>query len=224
MRSFRFVSLFVALVAFPACAAAADRNGAQVEVAGQFGVPSGSYASADGAPLSDYFSSGPGFAVTGTLGLTRRFHLGVRYGVIRGSKDATASFADLAPEGSGLPGTGPFDVRRRLTTSEFGGLLQYRRTFKAGSQWYLEAGGGVLTFVEHVRVQQGGGELLDISGYQQDPMWTAGAGLSFRLRKNVDLTCGGRWLQAVSSDGDIWTSGDDPGFFEASLGLRYPNY
>ena len=35
-----------------------------------------------------------------------------------------------------------------------------------------------------------------IGGYQQAPMWGAGAGLSFRLRKNFDVVAAGRWCQA----------------------------
>ena len=223
MRSIRCLVCLLALVAFPALASAADRNGAQLELAGLFGVPSGSYSSAGGASLSDYFASGPGFSVTGTLGITRRFHAGIRYGVFRGSKDAAATFTDLAPAGSGVTGSGPFEARRTLTTSEFSGVLQYRRAIRPSAQWYLEAGTGLLTFVEHVRISDHGAGLFAIAGYQQDPMWTAGAGFSRRVHKNVDLVIGGRWLQAFSSDGDVFASGDDPGFLEASVGLRYPN-
>ncbi len=211
-------------MALPALAFAADRNGAQLEFTGLFGVPSGSYASADGASLSDYFAAGPGFGVTGSLGVTRRFHFGVRYGVFRGSKDSEATFTDLAPAGASLPGSGPFEAHRTLTTSEFSGVLQYRRAIRPSVQWYGEAGFGLLTFVEHVRLSENGTGLLALAGYQQDPMWTVGAGVSTRVRKNLDLVAGARWLQAMSSDGDVFASGDDPRFLEATLGLRYPNY
>lgn len=224
MRSIRSLLCLAALAASPTLVFAADRNGAQLELSGVFGVPSGSYASAGGASLSDYFSAGPGFGVTGTLGVTRRFHVGVRYGVFRGSKDADATLTDLAPAGASLPGSGPFQAHRTLTTSEFTFLLQYRRAIRPTAQWYLDGGAGLLTFVEHVRLSQAGEGLLTLAGYQQDPMWTVGAGFSARLRKNVDLVAGGRWSQAFSSDGDVFASGDDPGFFQATLGLRYPNY
>lgn len=225
MRTFHRLSLFLAMAMLPAVASAADRNGIQLQVAGLFGSPSGTYASAGDAPLSEFFAAGPGFGVTGTLGVTRMFHAGVRYGVVRSAKESSYTFDDLTlPGGATPPGSGPFGARRTLTVSEFAGILEYRRPLRQGAHLFLEAGGGLLTFSERVKVTEGGTDILTIGGYQQEPMWTMGAGASIRVAKNFDLVMSGRWNQAMTGDGDIWSSGDDPAFAVASIGLRYPNY
>lgn len=213
------------MAAIPAVASGADRNGIQLQVAGLFGSPSGTYASAGDASLSDYFAAAPGFGVTGTLGVTRMFHAGVRYGVLRSAKESSYTFEDLTlPGGATPPGSGPFETRRTLTVSEFAGIVEYRRPLRQGAHLFLEAGAGLFTFSERVKVTEGGTDLLTIGGYQQEPMWTAGAGASFRVLRNFDLVVSGRWSQAMTGDGDIWSAGDDPAFAVASVGLRYPNY
>lgn len=225
MRAIHRLPLILAMTALPVIASAADRNGMQFEVAGVFGLPSGSFSSAGGAALADYFAAGPGFDLTATLGVTRHFNAGARYGAFRGSKDGSVTLGDLTlPGGSAPPGSGPFATKRTLTVSEFSGVLQYRKPFRPGMNGFAEAGAGILTFVEHVKLSEGGTDLLSIGGYQQDPMWSAGAGLSFRIRKNFDVVAAGRWCQALTSNGDLWAKGDDPVFAKATLGLRYPNY
>lgn len=227
MRSFvrlSLLSLLAAFVAIPSLASAADKNGGQIEFSGVFGMPTGSYASS-GASLSDVYSGGPGFGILGTLGVTRRFHVGLRYGTFSGSKDDSFTFGDLTlPGGSVPPGSGLFDMKRTLTTSEFSGVLQYRRAAGPKAQYFVEAGTGLMTWRDRAKLTASGADVLTLTGYQQNLMWSAGGGLSFRVARNFDLVCTGRWLQAMTDDGDVWASGDDPGFVQASLGLRYPNY
>ena len=56
-------------------------------------------------------------------------------------------------------------------------LLQYRRVTKARVGYYIEAGAGIVSFTERLRLRSSAGELLNIAGYSASP----------RTRSAVDL-------------------------------------
>ena len=62
-------------------------------------------------------------------------------------------------------------------------------------QYFVEAGTGLMTWRDRAKLTRSGADVLTLTGYQQNMMWSVGGGLSFRVARNFDLVCTGRWLQ-----------------------------
>lgn len=224
MRTRLFVLVMLAAVAVPPPAGAADRAGFQLQVDGVLTSPAGSLPSANGADLSSRFGSAGGYTVTTSIGITRRFVGALRVGTFRGGDQrGTIQFSDLRPADAALlPGSGPYDVYRKLKGIPVHAVLQYRRVTRSRLGYYLEAGAGVISFTERMLLHSSAGDLLNIAGYQREPSYTLGGGLSFPVPGNFELVAGGHYDGSRTADGAVWAKDDNPGFVSGTLGLRYP--
>jgi len=209
----------VVLLLCPALAAAQTGKapGFQVQVDGLVYMPGGTVASLGGTQLSSLLPSGPGFAVTTSLGIAKRWVLEARVAYFGSNQDGSFHFAD------GLPPTGPFAISRELHVTNVHALLAYRRPMAAKLQLELEAGGGVSQSRERLVLSNSTGEKASAVGVQLDPSYTAGASLGWLAGWNTDVMGGLRWSMTAASDGAVWTSGDSPAYLNWTLGLRYPH-
>ena len=226
MRTRLFVLVMLAAVAVPSLTLAAGPTGIQLQVDGMLTSPAGTLPSAQGADLSSLFGSGGGFAVTTSFGITARFFGALRVGSFWGSDQrSTYQFSDLRPADAALlPGSGPFDLDRKLDGIPIHALLQYRRVVsKARIGYYLEAGAGIVSFSERMVLWSSATKLLDIAGYQREPSYTLGGGLALPVRGNFDLVAGAHYDGTHTGDGAVWAKGDNPGFMTGTVGLRYPS-
>ena len=224
MRTRAFILAVLAALSLPTLAAAAEVTGFQLQADGVFVSPFGRMASFEGSKMSDLFGSGGGFSVTASMGLTRHFFAALRVESFNnGEKGQPFAFTDLPLVGGAPPpGSGPYTMVRRLDAVPLVGLVQYRHIMKSHLGWFLEAGGGVISFDETLALRGASGELLEIPGYQRDPAYALGAGLSVPVGMNLDVVAGGRFYGSVASDGALFTQGSDAHYVSASLGLRYP--
>ena len=223
----RFAALaLIASLAATVAQAAAARTGFQLQVDGALANPTGALGSADGNNISNLLGRGGGFALTGSVGLRRHWFAALRTGWFRCSDKETAlQFTDTRP----LPGqtrawgTGPFEQKRGLEAVPVLALLQLRMG-GAGRRpgFWFEAGGGMLSTNEKMKLLDTYGEMLEITGYQRDPAWTLGGGLSGPIPGNCELVGGVHWDGAFAGDGANWQSGDKPRFVNATVGVRYP--
>jgi len=223
----RFVRrLLPALLLLPVVAAAQSRTpGFQLQADGLLYSPHGTVSAAGDAKLSSLLSSGPGFALTGTLGLTRHWVVGARVAYYSSDKDGSFRFVDQLNT-NGQPfadGAGPFGLNRRLRATAVHGLLQYRRGVGPRVELVLEAGGGVVSARERLVLTSATGEKASAVGVQLDPSWAAGAGIAVTAGWNADVVAGWRWTGSLSGDGALWTQGDSPGYMNWTLGVRYPH-
>ncbi|MEY4375257.1 MAG: hypothetical protein RL760_1424, partial [Candidatus Eisenbacteria bacterium] len=144
MRSFVRPVLVVALLALalPARAATSMRTaGFQLQADGLLYMPSGSNVASVGFPLSTIVGKGPGFAVTGTIGVRPSLALGARVAYFGSTGEREAWFVDpLSPAG-----LGPFHEERRLRVTTVHALLQNRHALGSRVEWALELGAGVMS-------------------------------------------------------------------------------
>ena len=215
------------LLVLPALAAAqgAKAPGFQVQLDGLVYSPSGTVASLGGTQLSSLLPSGPGFALTGSLGIARRWVLEARVAYFGSNQDGSFRFVD-AFNTNGQPfadGAGPYALNRELHVTNVHALLAYRRPLAANFQWELEAGGGVSQSRERLVLGNATGEKASAVGVQLDPSFTVGGALGYRMGWNTDVVGSVRWSQTSAGDGAVWTSGDSPSYLNWSLGLRYPH-
>jgi hypothetical protein len=216
------VLVILAAMGVPSLTLAADHTGFQLQVDGLFSSPAGSLPSADGARLSSVFASGGGGALTASMGFSPRIHGAVRVGFSRGNdKGSVFQFQEL--QGATLvPGSGPYDLRRDLGAVPLHVLVQYRRTAGDRIGYSVEAGLGVISFTEKMRLRDGSGELLELVGYQREPSYTVGCGIALPIAMNFDLVAGAHYDGTRTGAGAVWAKGDDPAFFTGSVGIRYP--
>jgi len=207
------------LMLWPALASAqgAKAPGFQVQVDGLVYSPGGTVESLGGTQLSSLLPSGPGFAVTGSLGFARRWVVEARVAYFGSNEDGSFHFAD------GLPPAGPYAINRELHVTNVHALLAYRRPLAAKVQLELEAGGGVSQSRERLVLSNPTGEKASAVGVQLDPSYTAGAALGWLAGWNTDVMGSVRWSMSAVGDGAVWTSGDSPAFMNWTLGLRYPH-
>ncbi len=226
MRSCRHIIALLATLLLPAAAGAQSGvPGFQLQVDGVLYSPQGTVAAANGAELSSLVSSGPGFAITASLGVRRHWVLGARVAYFGSEGDDAFQFVDQANT-NGLPftdGAGPYDLNRRLRATAVHGLLQYRRALGSQAEWLLEGGGGVVSARERLVLASATGEKASAVGEQLDPSWVAGAGLGWVVAWNTQLVASARWTGTITSDGAVWTTGDSPSYLHWALGIRYPH-
>jgi hypothetical protein len=224
LRTRLFVLVMLAVLAVPPLAGAARRTGFQLQMDGVLTAPTGNLPSAPGTDLSKLFGSSTGYAVTASMGISGRLVGALRVGSFRGrDKRGTTQFSDLRPADAGLlPGSGPYDLDRKLNQLPVHVLLQYRRATKSRLGYYVEAGAGVISFTERMLLHSSAGDLLNIAGYQREPSYTLGGGLSFPVPGNFDLVGGVHYDGTVTGDGAVWAAKDNPRFVSGTLGLRYP--
>jgi hypothetical protein len=225
LRTRLFILVMLAVVAMPSLTLAAGPTGLQLQLDGVLTSPMGNIPSAQGSALSSLFGSSGGFAVTTSLGITGRLFGALRVGSVRGrDKSSTSRFSDLRPADAALlPGSGPYDLLRKLDGIPVQVLLQYRRVVsKARIGYSLEAGAGIVSFSERMVLRSSAGPLINIAGYQREPSYTIGAGLAFPVRGNFDLVAGAHYDGTRTGDGAVWAKGDNPGFVTGAVGLRYP--
>lgn len=215
----------LAAVAVPSLTGAAGPTGFQLQVDGVLTSPTGNLPSAHGTRLSSIIESGGGFAVTTSIGVTGRLFGALRVGSVRGrDKSSSSQFSELRPAGAALlPGSGPYDLVRKLDGIPVHALLQYRRVTKARVGYYIEAGAGIVSFTERLRLRSSAGELLNIAGYQREPSYTLGGGLALPVPGNFDLVVGAHYDGTHTGDGAVWAKQDNPGFMTGAVGLRYPS-
>jgi len=213
------LAFLLTLLLCPALAAAqgAKAPGFQLQLDGLVYSPGGTVASLGGTQLSSLLPSGPGFAITGSLGLARRWVLEARVAYFGSDQDGSFQFAD------GVPPSGPFALNRELHVTNVHGLLAYRRPFGGKLQAELELGAGVSQSREKLRLTDATGEKASAVGVQLDPSYAAGAALGYATGWNTDLVGGIRWSMTSAGDGAVWTSGDSPSYLNWTLGLRYPH-
>ena len=212
--------ILISLLTFWPALAGAEGSKApsfQVQLDGLLYSPSGTVASLGGAELSALLPSGPGFAVTGSIGIARRWIVAARVAYFGSSQDGSFSFAD------GVPPAGPYAINRELHVTNVHGLLQYRHPLAANLQWELEAGAGVSQSRERLVLSSATGEKASAVGVQLDPSYTAGASLGYLALWNTDVVGSFRWSRTAAGDGAVWTSGDAPSYLNWTLGLRYPH-
>lgn len=219
--------LLTLLLALPGLAAAqgAKAPGFQVQLDGLVYSPGGTVASLGGTQLSTLLPSGPGFAVTGSLGIARRWVLEARVAYFGSNQDGSFRFED-AFNTNGQPftdGAGPYALNRELHVTNVHGLLAYRRPLANSFQWELEAGAGVSQSRERLVLTNANGEKASAVGVQLDPSYTVGGALGYRAGWNTDVVGSVRWSLTSAGDGAVWTSGDSPSYLNWSLGLRYPH-
>jgi hypothetical protein len=211
--------LLLTLLLWPALAAAQGPKapGFQLQLDGLVYSPNGTLASQGGEQLSALLPSGPGFALTGSLGIARRWAVAARVAYFGSSQDQSFHFAD------GVPPAGPYPLERELHVTNVHALFQYRHPLGEKFQWELEAGAGVSQAREKLRLANDTGEKASAVGVQLDPSYAAGAALGYRTGWNTDVVGGFRWSLTSSSDGAVWSSGDSPAYANWTLGLRYPH-
>lgn len=226
MRSILWSALALAfvLLAHPSHADT-KAPGFQLQADGLRYSPSGTLAAADGAALSDLLASGPGLAVTGTIGLRQHWCLAARASYFQSSGSGRFRFVDDvntngAPVGDGA---GPFDIDRKLRVTAVMGLFQYRRALGSKLELALEGGAGVVSARERLIIVSATGEKASAVGVQMDPAWSAGLGLAWLAAANSDLVFSARWTGSFEETGALWTKGDSPGYLQTAIGLRYPH-
>ena len=212
--------------ALPAVAAAQTRTpGFQLQADGVLYSPHGSVEAAGGAKLQDLVSTGPGFALTASLGLMRRWAVAARVAYFGSEKDGRFQFVDDLNTNGQLytDGVGPYDLSRRLRATAVHGLLQYRQGIAKRVELALEAGGGVVSARERLVLASATGEKASAVGVQLDPSYALGAALAVQSGWNTDVVGGARWMGSFSGDGAVWSQGDSPGYLHWTLGVRYPH-
>lgn len=224
--SFR-AGLVSVLLLWPALAAAqgAKAPGFQLQLDGLVYSPGGTVASVGGTQLSSLLPSGPGFAVTGSLGIARRWVVEARVAYFGSNQDGSFRFVD-ALNTNGQPfadGSGPYALSRELHVTNVHALLAYRRPLAEKFQWELELGAGLSQSREKLRLTDASGEMASAVGVQLDPSYTAGASLGWLTGWNTDLVGSVRYSLTSAGDGAVWTSGDSPAYLNWTLGLRYPH-
>jgi hypothetical protein len=212
------LTVLVALL-WPALAGAqaSKAPGFQLQLDGLVYSPSGTVASVGGTQLSLLLPSGPGFAVTGSIGMTRHWVVAARAAYFGSNQDGSFHFAD------GVPPAGPYALNRELHVTNVHALIQYRRPLAASFQWELELGGGVSQSREKLLLSSATGEKASAVGVQLDPSFAAGGAIGFTTSWNTDLVGGIRWSLTSAGDGAVWTNGDSPAYLNWTLGLRYPH-
>jgi opacity protein-like surface antigen len=223
------IALLVLAVTLPVAALADSHTpGFQLQADGLLFGPTGKLSPKNNhVPLSDVYGNGGGFALTGTVGLTRHWVVGIRVASYRGTKDQRYYFNDLYPTADlSVPaGSGPYTQEHELRLLPVHALLQYRQSITPSVEGQVEGGFGVLSTIDHVSLvsTQGHGTLSSISGYQRDPSWSLGLGLGVKIPGNMDVVGSARYCSTFSSDGAAWLKDDDPSFTNWTLGLRYPH-
>lgn len=222
MRSFVRPVVLVALLAgvVPAHAATSMRTaGFQLQADGLLHMPSGGDVAAVGFPLSTIVGKGPGFAITGTIGVRPTIALGARVAYFGSTGEREAWFVDpLAPAG-----LGPFHEERRLRVTTVHAVLQRRRAIGPRFEWALDLGAGVMSSRERLVLDSATGTKASRVGVQLDPSVSAGGSLAWLMGANTDLVGNVRWNGSFTTDGAVWSKDDSPSFTTWSLGLRYPH-
>jgi len=220
-------TLLVLLTAlWPALAVAQGSKapGFQVQLDGLLYSPSGSLAAAGGAELSSLLPSGPGFALTASVGMARNWVAAARVSYFGSEQTDTFQFVD-GMNTNGQPfadGAGPYDLKRQLSVTAVHALLQYRHVLGGKMEWALELGGGVANSREELRLTNANGEKASAAGVQLDPSLATGAQLAYHTGWNTDLVGAARWSMSLADDGAVWSNGDGPAFLNWTLGVRYP--
>jgi hypothetical protein len=227
MPTRRAAPVLIALLLWPALAAAQTPKapGFQVQLDGLVYSPSGTVASLGGTQLSALLPSGPGFALTGSLGIAKRWVLEARVAYFGSSQDGSYHFADSVST-NGQPfadGSGPYAINRDLHVTNVHALLAYRHPLGAMFEWELEAGAGVSQSRERLVLDNANGEKASAVGVQLDPSYTVGGALGYRTAWNTDVMGSVRWSMTAAGDGAVWTSGDGPSYLTWTIGLRYPH-
>ena len=206
-------------------AQAGKAPGFQLQLDGLVYSPGGTVASVGGTQLSSLLPSGPGFAVTGSLGFARRWVVEARVAYFGSNQDGSFRFVDdLNTNGQPLTdGAGPYALNRELHVTNLHALLAYRRPLAQKLQWELELGAGVSQSREKLRLTNATGEKASAVGVQLDPSYAAGGSLGYLAGWNTDLVGSVRWSMSAAGDGAVWTSGDSPSYLNWSIGLRYPH-
>ncbi len=219
MRAFPRLVVVTSLLVFalPAFAAGSMRTaGFQLQADGLVHSPSGDVRAAGDAALSDRLGGGPGFALTGTLGVRPHLAIGARVSYFGSENDGSLMFTDI------VAGVGPFAESRRFRGTAVHGVLQYRHA-TGKFEWGLEAGAGVLSARERLVLTSANGEKASAVGVQQDASFMGGVSLAWLAGWNSDVVASGRLIGTSTGDGAVWSSGDSPRFTTWSLGVRYPH-
>ena len=212
---------------WPALAAAqtAKAPGLQLQMDGLVYLPSGTVESLGGTQLSSLLPSGPGFAITASLGLKPHWLLEGRVAYFGSNQDGSFRFVDdLNTNGQPFTdGSGPYALHRELHVTNVHALLAYRHPLAERFLWELELGGGLSQSREELRLTNANGEKASAVGAQLDPSFTAGGALGATLGWNTDLIGSLRWSKSLTGDGAVWSDGDSPAYMNWTLGLRYPH-
>jgi hypothetical protein len=219
--------LLTTLLLWPSAAAAQTSKapGFQLQLDGLLYSPSGTAESLGGKKLSFVLPSGPGFALTASVGLARNWVVEARVAYFGSDQDDSFYFVDEFNT-NGQPytdGAGPYALSRDLHVTNVHALLGYRRPLGAQFQWELELGGGVSQSREELRLSNATGEKASAVGVQLDPSFTAGGAIGYRMGWNTDIMGGFRWSQSFTGDGAVWSSSDSPAYLNWTLGVRYPH-
>jgi hypothetical protein len=220
-----FVASLARVPAARSAAATGHTPGFQLEADGALFTPQGAIDQQHNAGLATLYGNGGGAAFGATIGIRTHWVVGARISTFRSTKDGTFAFNDLVnPPGGQAAGTGPYDIERELRMIPIEFLAQYRM-MRGPLEWNAEAGVGVMSTTGHLTLtsRQGSGELSSIAGYQKDPLWSIGTSLALATPGNTDLVGSFRFLKLHTGDGAVWIKGDDPGFNNWSIGLRYPH-
>jgi len=221
-------ALYLLLVTLcPALAAAqtAKAPGLQLQLDGLVYMPSGTVESLGGTQLSTLLPSGPGFAVSASLGLTPHWLVEGRVAYFGSNQDGSFRFVDeLNTNGQPFAdGSGPYALHRELHVTNVHALIAYRRPMAAKLLWELDLGGGVSQSREKLRLTNATGEKASAVGSQLDPSFAAGGALGYMLGWNTDVVGSFRWSMSLTGDGAVWSDGDSPAYVNWTLGLRYPH-
>ena len=217
----------VLMILLPALAAAqsAKAPGLQLQLDGLVYLPSGTVESLGGTQLSSLLPSGPGFAVSASVGFARRWLVAGRVAYFGSNQDGSFRFVDEFNT-NGQPftdGAGPYALHRELHVTNVHALIAYRHPLAAKFLWELELGGGVSQSREELRLTNANGEKASAVGAQLDPSFAAGGALGWTLGWNTDVVGSLRWSKSLTGDGAVWSDGDSPAYMNWTLGLRYPH-
>ena len=221
-------ALFLSIMTLvPALAAAqtAKAPGLQLQLDGLYYLPSGTVESLGGTQLSSLLPSGPGFALSASLGFAKRWLVEGRVAYFGSNQDGSFRFVDEFNT-NGQPytdGSGPYALSRELHVTNVHALIAYRHPLAAKFLWELELGGGLSQSREELRLTNATGEKASAVGSQLDPSFAAGGALGLTLGWNTDMIGSLRWSKSLTGDGAVWSSGDSPAYMNWTLGLRYPH-
>jgi len=233
MRITSAILLIAAVATWPALAHAGDTSAksgrvqAEVQLMGAF--PTGVYKS--GINADELIDNGLGFTIGASYGLGGPWAIGIRGGHYHNERQA-AQFIGPAP-GPPIVGAAPArigaqvnpppeTILRQLDSTPIHLTGEYAHAWRPGFKTFAEGGIGLTAFTQHTIAHPPNNAPITTTGYQRAFSFLVGGGASYGVTRALELTGSADYQEAVTSDGDVWSKGDNPKFFTVMLGVRFP--
>jgi hypothetical protein len=227
------ILLIAAATAWPALARAQDagkagRVQAEVQLMGAF--PTGAYKS--GINADELIDNGLGFTLGASYGIGGPWAVGIRGGHYHNQRQVEAQFVGPTPappivgpvparigaQGNPPPGT----ILRQLDSTPLHVIGEYAHGWRPGFKTFAEAGLGLTAFTQHTIAHPANNAPITTTGYQRAFSYLVGGGASCGITRTIELTGSADYQESVTSDGDVWSKGDNPKFFTVMMGVRFP--